>query len=70
MKDKIILTICTVIFFIGAGLSLRYSQNAMFFGFASGLCSTAFGGLVALVRGDKPDAKFPDSPKSTAPDAG
>lgn len=52
MRDKILLTALTVTFFIGALFSLR-SGNHELFVFSSGLCLTAFGAVIALVRGDK-----------------
>jgi hypothetical protein len=68
MRDKLLMTTLTVVFFLGAMLSLRFSNHDLF-AFSSGLCSIAFGAVVALVRGsDKQTPTFPvsdDQPKQS-----
>jgi hypothetical protein len=52
MRDKMLLTALTALFFTGAMISLHFGNDKLFV-FSSGLCLTAFGAVVALVRGDK-----------------
>lgn len=64
MKDKLLMTTLTVVFFVGAMISLRFSSHDLF-AFSSGLCSMSFGAVVALVRGAEkaPGSTPADQPK-------